>query len=130
MTDKSANSIQTPVAYKQALYSYWNEDFKASIEQIGTGLETSDQNESHLFYRLWIEILADDSDNASLNELVTHLEQIADENSYTIYALVGLALLEMDRIEASSLYAESLVDSDDIYAKELIHRLKLEKAVL
>ena len=49
MTDHAVNNIEIPVLYKQALYSYWNEDHKRSIEQIGLGLESCDLNQQALF---------------------------------------------------------------------------------
>ena len=127
MTDHAVNNIEIPVLYKQALYSYWNEDHKRSIEQIGLGLESCDLNQQALFYKLWIEILADDSDFVSINELAQHLEQVSHVGHDDLYALIGLCYLESDQLEASSLYSKSLLNSESIYAKELIHRLAVRR---
>lgn len=127
MTDLAVNKIEIPVLYRQALFSYWNEDHKNSIEQIGAGLELCETNQQALFYKLWIEILADDSDSASLKELAEHLEQVSDTGHDDLYALIGICYLETDQLEAATLYSRSLVDSPGLYSKELIYRLSIRK---
>ena len=127
MTDQAVNKIEIPVLYRQALFSYWNEDHKNSIEQIGAGLETCEANQQALFYKLWIEILADDSDTASLKELAEHLEQVSYVGHDDLYALIGICYLEIDHLEAATLYSHSLVDSPSLYSKELIYRLSMRK---
>ena len=127
MTDQAVNKIEIPVLYRQALFSYWNEDHKTSIEHIGAGLELCETNQQALFYKLWIEILADDSDTASIKELAEHLEQVSYAGHDDLYALIGICYLEIDHLEAATLYSHSLVDSPSLYSKELIYRLSIRK---
>ena len=91
--------------YLFVLKKYWEKDTKAVLDLLTKKIETSQSSGvSLLYYRLWIEQLAELRDKASLSLLKTHLLKISsfstDQTEWQ--ALRGLIHLELDEMNFCS----------------------------
>jgi hypothetical protein len=91
--------------YLFVLKKYWEKDTKAVLDLLTKKIETSQSSGvSLLYYRLWIEQLAELRDKASLSLLKTHLLKISSfsTNQTEWQALRGLIHLELDEMNFCS----------------------------
>lgn len=90
-------------SYHKILKDYWNQDYSKALTQLVDTIEDLESSEaSSLFYRMWIEILAEQDDQASLMALLKHfmnLSHVDSISSETLIGLRGIIHLELDEIK-------------------------------
>jgi hypothetical protein len=118
--------------YKRALKAYWSYDFELAKAQIIIGLDTVNDQDTHLcLYRLWIEILAKQEDRSGLELLSNHFLEIyqrAEISSDFYIALVTLVYIELDEVEKAELFFRTIKNaSNHVYLEECRLRLAFRK---
>ena len=121
---RSHSSEQKPSgAYLQALRLYWQGESTAVIAQLADALGDVSLEAAPALYRLWIELLADEGDEASLRLILSHINRqinFKHPSWVPLYALVGLAHYELGELEAAHLVARAMRKHHvNAYYKEL-----------
>ena len=90
-------------SYQKSLEAYWQCDFNKALSLLTKEIENLEGSEaSSLYYRMWIEILAEKDDKPSMMALLKHLTVLSHAGSMdeeTLLALRGLIHLELDEIK-------------------------------
>jgi len=113
-------------SYFKALEMYWFQKRRDVLSFIAKTIEEDiDHEDIHVFYRLWIEALAETHDRPSLQMLKNHLAnlapQFADYDQWA--ALRGLVHLELEELDACMLILRGIGDNTySPYAMELRQR--------
>ena len=89
--------------YKSCLELFWSNKSNLLIKKIATRINHHNYGLfSPLYFRLWIETLAENNEIYALKELLNHLlkatAHLENQNSYL--ALRGIIHLELDQVEA------------------------------
>lgn len=106
---KSPSHPQThkpSAVYLLALRLFWRGESESALATIADALAEGQVSQPEVFYRLWIEILAQDQDDASLRALQEHLDRGLDYKHpswISRYSLIGLIHYELGEVEASQL---------------------------
>ncbi len=115
--------------YQKALELYWHQQRKDALAFLTQEIaENIDHIDIHIFYRLWIEVLADNRDRPSLQLLKNHLANMAPNfEDYDQWAsLRGLVHLELEELEACAMIVRSVRSNTfSPYAMELCQRYDL-----
>lgn len=116
--------IQKPSAlYLQALRLFWRGESEGALALVADALAEGSSDQPEVFYRLWIEVLAQDHDDASLRILQEHLSRGLDYKSPTWvnqYALIGLIHYELGEVEAAHLILKAAKKhQNNAYYREL-----------
>ncbi len=125
MVKNQKNSrIQSPEAeYLQALRLYWQNEREGALSLASERLAEGKSQQAHLYYRLWIESLAEDNDEGSLRVLQRHIQRQIDfqhPSWISLYALTGLIHYELGELEAARILQRKLVrHTSDGYNREL-----------
>ena len=127
---KAGKASTTP--YTHALEAFWRREYAVSVEIVTKALaEDPNGADTSLYYRLWIEILAETSDKDSLQELKKHLFRCGLENTdnhATFFALRGLVHFELDEFAAAHLASVAVIKLDrNPYALELTQRVAMRQ---
>ncbi len=109
--------------YLQALRHFWRGENESALATVADALAEGNENQTELFYRLWIEVLAQENDEASLRILQEHLNREIDYKHpswISFYALIGLIHYEIGELEAAQMVVKaSRKHSANAYLKEL-----------
>ncbi len=112
--------------YLKCLNLFWKGKSVETIDFIGEQiLELESLEHRALFYRLWIEQLADLKDRLALEVLEDHIRITASifKDKKTTMALRGLIYLELDRWDACQLFKDSIAGhKDNAYCLEFEQR--------
>ena len=119
-------------SYQKVLLSFWEKKYKDVILSASKLIASFDEKKQSIpigvFYRVWIESLAETKDYASLRILKDHLlGSFFEKNPDDKTALVALIHLELDEVEACQLYTTALKSSNSrsCYFLELEDRLRM-----
>ncbi len=109
--------------YLQALRLYWQNEKEGALSLLSERLADGKSQEPHLYYRLWIESLAEDQDESSLRVLQRHIQRNINYQHPSwigLYALTGLIHYELGELEAGRILQRKLQrHASDPYAREL-----------
>lgn len=116
--------------YQTALSHFWSARPQTSLEHLSKVLvENPDHVDRFRFYRLWVEIVADQSDRKAMLNLLGHLSErssMSDVTEFEYSGLRGLLALELDEIEAAKLFLHTLEDApESVYSWELKSKFQL-----
>lgn len=130
---KSPQGLAADTRYQTALRAYFQGDLVTAADQASAYL-AEEPDSSHRFasYRLWIEALAGQGDQASMTSLRDHLfvrGQAEPDDQPTYAALRGVVHFELDEFAAARLLARAFETAvDNPYGLELVqlvdHRLE------
>lgn len=128
---KTRQQVAQMKAYHAALELFFQGQRAEAMESIAAAVEEErgDRNQLAL-YRLWIEILAEESDWASLRALNKHLSTMSRllDHGGEWLALRALIHLELDEMEACALMVRALRQEEDPYALEFVQKYDLRFA--
>ncbi|HYX32106.1 MAG TPA: hypothetical protein VE954_03260 [Oligoflexus sp.] len=125
MVKSQKNSrIQSPdQEYLQALRLYWQNEKEGALSLLSERLADGKSQQPHLYYRLWIESLAEDQDESSLRILQRHIQRHINYQHPSwigLYALTGLIHYELGELEAGRILQRKLErHTSDPYSREL-----------
>ena len=127
-TDSESNLAR----YEECLGYFWQGDTQKALDLVTDYLlDGDDETHRYKMYRLWVEVLSQDEDRASLVHLGEHLflrGQAEPDCHATFAAMRGLVHLELDEFDGARLIAENVVDFvDDPYCMELCSRIALRQ---
>lgn len=94
------------LAYQQALRLYWQGETESAISSIVDQISEGQSEAPQALFRLWIEILAEKTDEGGLEALLNHLQQaplVGTLDANNAQALMALAHYELGRREAAIL---------------------------
>jgi tetratricopeptide (TPR) repeat protein len=134
LTDShSASKKAGKSPYAHALEAFWRRDYAVSAAMVTKALAEDPHGiDTFLYYRLWIEILAETGDKDSLQELKRHLFRCGQENTdnhATFFVLRGLVHFELDEFAAAQLASTAVIKLDrNPYALELTQRVAMRQA--
>jgi len=114
-------------SYHSILEKFWKKDYDQALSLLTKEIEKLDGTEaSVLYYRLWIELLAETTDRNSLSSLQNHiikLSNLSDINKNTLRALRGIIHLELDELDmCAHLNKLCSQDLDNPYCLEFSQR--------
>lgn len=110
-------------SYLKCLKFFWQGEEDSALALLSNELSESENLSSEPFYRLWIEVLANEKADAGLRELIAHLERnielgLLANTSGT--ALIALSHYELGEREAAVMLWRSVSKfGNDAYAREL-----------
>lgn len=109
--------------YLQALRLYWQNEKEGALSLITDRLAEDAVDQAANYYRLWMEVLAEDNDESSLRILQEHIRNqidFKDPSWIDLYALTGLIHYELGELEAAHILQKKLLrHSTNAYAQEL-----------
>jgi len=127
---KSGKTQNPDTEYLQALRLYWQNEKEGALSLASEKLAEGKSQQPQLYYRLWIEALADDNDESSLRILQRHIQRNINYQHPTwigLYALTGLIHYELGELEAARILQRKLIrHTSDAYSRELSIVLGLE----
>ena len=126
----NSNAQKPSGAYLQALRLYWQGEKDAVIATLSDTLGDTPLETTAPLYRLWIELLADEGDEASLRLILAHVNRQTNfkhPSWVSLYALVGLIHYELGELEAAHLVLRAMRKHHvNAYYKELALVLDIE----
>lgn len=117
------NRPNPEATYLKSLRFYWQGEKSSALALLSDELSEGNFVSSEPYYRLWIEVLAEDKSDAGLRELIAHLERnialgLLSHISGT--ALIALSRYELGEREAAVMLWRSVSNhGNDSYAREL-----------
>jgi hypothetical protein len=115
--------------YQQALTLFWSQKRRDALSLISKTIEDEiDHEDIQIFYRLWIEVLAETNDRLNLQMLKNHLAIMAPKFAdYDQWAsLRGLVHFELEELDACSVILRAVGENlFSPYALELRQRYEL-----
>lgn len=127
---KGTSKGQSP--YEKGLRLYWAGDTSKCIEFLTDFLARKPfHRDSARLYRLWIEVLCEDQDQASLSALEKHLEArcLAGQESGDYFSLRGIIHLELGKNQAADLFASASSKRMNSYGNEIRQKQALRKCL-
>lgn len=114
---------QPESTYLKSLRLYWQGEKDSALAQLSDELSEGQVASSEPFYRLWIEVLAEEKSDAGLQELIAHLERsitLGLLSPVSGTALMALSRYELGEREAAVILWRSLSKyGNNTYAREL-----------
>ncbi len=117
------NRPQSEAAYLKALRFFWQGERESALALLSDELSEGAAKSPENLYRLWIEVLADSQAEASLRELIAHLERSINFGLISVVngtALLALCRYELGEREAALMHWRSVQKHGNAaYAREL-----------
>ena len=115
--------------YLQVLQVYWSGDAEESLKLVASEIHKSEGKEiDAIYYRLWLEQLAETKDVASLSYLQRHFVRMSGTSflsDETLKAFRGLIHLELDEVKFSNhLYELLKNEKKNTYALEFCQKFE------
>jgi len=122
-SQKNSRNQSPDQEYLQALRLYWQNEKEGALALLSERLADGKSQQTHPYYRLWIEALAEDHDESSLRILQRHIQRNIDYQHPSwigLYALTGLIHYELGELEAGRILQRKLErHTSDPYSLEL-----------
>jgi tetratricopeptide (TPR) repeat protein len=124
-----ASLNQPSKIYLSALLAFWQGRLETAIETLTEELKREINRSSVKYYRLWLEILVEKGETASIRMLADHFGELIHTDFGDDYAaLKGLVHLELGERDAAQLYCNAVKNlKKNPYAAELSTRVAMRK---